>query len=169
MTEWPQTVADRNMSGDMGLTRRDVGAGLAAGGSAFLAAVLFLLWNVVQGFRPRGSPVLFLAVLVVPVVALLVATVVWGVAMPDEPKPIYGAIAGAVAAVVSIVSFTALVGLMAALTESAAGTLGGSVSGFVSFAAVFVVYGGLVTLPFVIPVGASVGYGYEWYVAREQQ
>jgi hypothetical protein len=49
------------MTDYLSLSRRDVGAGLAAGGAAFLAAVLFIIWNFVQGFRPRGSPVLFLA------------------------------------------------------------------------------------------------------------
>jgi hypothetical protein len=156
------------MTDYLGLSRRNVGAGLAAGGSAFLAAVLFILWNFVQGFRPRGSPVLFLALLVTPVVALLVTTAVWRVTMPDEPKPVYGALAGAFAAVVSILTFAALIGLMAFITESSASTPGGSVSEFISFAAFFVVYGGLVTLPFVIPIGASVGYGYEWYLARAQ-
>jgi hypothetical protein len=88
--------------------------------------------------------------------------------MPDEPKPVYGAIAGAFTAVVSIFIFTALIGLMASITESSAGTLGGSVSAFISFAAAIAVYGGLVTLPIIIPIGASVGYGYEWYLARGQ-
>ena len=156
------------MSDYMRLSQRNVGAGLAAGGSAFLAAVLFILWNFVQGFRPRGSPVLFLAMIVTPVVALIVATVVWRVTMPDEPKPVYGAIAGAFAAVVSVFIFTALIGLMASITESSAGTLGGSVSEFISFAAAIAVYGGILTLPVIIPIGASVGYGYEWYLARGQ-
>jgi hypothetical protein len=103
--------------------------------------------------------------IVTPVLALLVATVVWRVTMPDEPKPVYGALAGAVSAVVSIVIFTALIGLMASVTEFFAGSLGGSLSDFVSFAVAIAVYGGIVTLPFIIPIGASVGYGYEWYVA----
>lgn len=152
----------------LGPSQRDIGAGLVAGGAAFLAGVLFILWNFVQGFRPQGSPVLFLAILVTPVVALLVTTVVWRVTMPNEPKPVYGALAGAVAAAVSISIFTACIGLVASITEGSAGTLGGSVSEAISFAASFVVYGGLFTLPFVVPVGASVGYGYEWYVARKQ-
>ena len=152
----------------LGLSRRDVGAGLAAGGVAFLAAVLYILWNFVQGFRPRGSPVLFLAMLVTPVVALLVATVVWRVTMPDEPNPVYGAVAGAGAAVVSIFIFTSVIGLMAAITESFAGTLGGSGSEFFSYAGAIALYGGIFTLPAVVPIGGSVGYGYEWYLARDQ-
>jgi hypothetical protein len=151
----------------MGLSQRDVGAGVVAGGAAFLAAVLFILWNFVRGFRPRGSPVLFLAMLVTPVVAFPVATVIWRMSMPDEPNPVYGALAGAVAAVVSVFIFTALLGLMASITEVLAGSLSGSVSDPISFVAVVAVYGGLVTLPVIIPIGASVGYGYERYVARE--
>jgi hypothetical protein len=156
------------MTDYLGLSRRDAGAGLAAGGSAFLAAVLYIIWNVVQGFRPLGNPVLFLAMLLTPVIALLVATAVWRVAMPDEPKPVYGTIAGAVAAVVSIFIFTSVIGLMAAITESFAGSLGGSASEFVTFAGAIAFYGGIFTLPAVVPIGASVGYGYEWYMARER-
>lgn len=156
------------MSDYVGLSQRDIGAGVAAGGSAFLAAVLFLLWNFVRGFRPQGSLVVFLAVVLTPIVALLVATVVWRVTMPDEPKPVYGALAGAFAAVVSIFIFTALIGLMASVTELLAGSFGGSVIEFLSFAATIAVYGGLVTLPVIVPIGASVGYGYEWYLARGQ-
>ena len=133
-----------------------------------LAAVLYILWNVVQGFRPRGSPVLFLAMLVTPVVALLVATTVWRLTMPEEPNPVYGAIAGVVAAVVSVFIFTSLIGLMAAITESLAGSLGGSSVEFVSFAGFIALYGGIFTLPAVVPIGASVGYGYEWYIAEGQ-
>lgn len=81
------------MAGYLGMSRRDFGV-LAAGGAAFLAAILFIFWNFIQGFRPRGSPVLFLAMLVTPVIALLVVTVVWRVTMSDESKPVYGAIAG---------------------------------------------------------------------------
>jgi hypothetical protein len=168
ISERPQVFTNRNMADYLGQSPRDVGAGLAAGGVAFLATVLYILWNVVQGFRPRGSPVLFLAMLVTPVVALLVATAVWRVAMPDEPKPVYGAIAGAVAAVVSIFIFTSVIGLMAAITESLGGTVGGSVFEFVSFAGFIALYGGIFTLPAVVPIGASVGYGYEWYLARGQ-
>jgi len=156
------------MTDYLGLSRRDVGAGLAAGGSAFLAAVLYIVWNVVQGFRLLGSPVLFLAMFVTPVIALLFTSVVWRVTMPNEPKPVYGALAGAFAAVVSIFIFTSVIGLMAAITESFAGTLEGSVSEYLSFAGAIAVYGGFVTLPVIIPIGASVGYGYEWYLARGQ-
>ena len=111
---------------------------------------------------------LFLAMLVTPVVALLVATTVWRLTMPDEPNPVYGAIAGVVAAVVSVFIFTSLIGLMAAITESLAGSLGGSSVEFVSFAGFIALYGGIFTLPAVVPIGASVGYGYEWYIAEGQ-
>jgi len=52
MSEWPQLVVDRNMSDYLGLSRRDAGAGLAAGGSALLGAVLINLWNF---FRRSGA------------------------------------------------------------------------------------------------------------------
>lgn len=157
------------MTDRRGLSRRNVGAGLAAGGAAFLAAVLLVLWNVLQGFRLRGSPVLLLAVVVTPVVALLVTTAVWRLAMPAEPNPVSGAVAGVFAAVVSTFVFTALIGLAASVTESLAGALGGSASGFVSFAGTIALYGGLVALPFVVPIGASVGYGYERYVTSGRE
>ena len=147
---------------------RDVRAGLVAAGVAFLAAVLYILWNFVRGFRSLGSPVLFLAMLVTPIVSLLVVTGAWRVTMPDEPNPRDGAFAGAVAAIVSTFIFTSVIGLIAAITESFAGTLGGSASEFFSFGGTIALYGGIFALPAVVPIGASVGYGYEWYLARDQ-
>lgn len=98
---------------------------------------------------------LFLAMLVITVVALLVATVVWRVTMPDELKPVYGAIAGAVAAVVSI-SILLVIGLIAAITEFLGGTLGGSVFELLSFAGAIALYEGIFTLLGIVLIGASV-------------
>lgn len=151
----------------LGFSRRDVGAGRAAGGVAFLALILLHLWNVVQGARLRGSPVLVLAMVVTPVVALLVTAAVWHLTMPDEPNPRYGALAGGAAAAVSMVVFAAFVGVLATITEADAGTLG-SVQEFASFVGFFVVYGALVILPVAVPIGAAMGYGYERYVASAQ-
>ena len=148
-------------------SHRAARAGLAAGGSAFLAAVGYLLWNVGQGSL-RGTPLAFLAVLVTPVITLSVATLVWRVGVPDEPTPVYGAIAGAATAAISISLFTAFIGVLASLTDGSASTLAGSVSEAISFAGSFVVYGGLFTLPVVVPLGAVLGYGYEWYVDKRQ-
>ncbi|MFD1648037.1 hypothetical protein [Haloarchaeobius litoreus] len=73
------------MNDYLGLSRRDVGAGIAAGGSALLAAVLVNLWNFAQTFRGRGfdsasiaeyrrgSEIIFLGMIVTPVVDLIVA------------------------------------------------------------------------------------------------
>ncbi|RNJ26982.1 hypothetical protein [Halosegnis longus] len=148
-------------------SHRAVRAGFAAGGSAFLAVVGYLLWNVGQ-VGLRGTPLAFLAVLVTPVITLSVATLVWRVGMPDEPTPVYGAIAGAATAAVSISLFRAFIGVLASITDGSASTLAGSVSEAISFAGSFAVYGGLFTLPVVVPLGALLGYGYEWYVARTQ-
>ena len=43
------------MTSYLGVFRRDVGAGLAAGGSALLGAVLINLWNFVQHSGPADS------------------------------------------------------------------------------------------------------------------
>ena len=178
MSEWPQLVVDRNMSDYLGLSRRDVGAGLAAGGSALLGAVLINLWNFVQTFRARGfdsasiaeyrrgSEIIFLGMIVTPVVALIVATVVWRVVMSDEPDPRYGAVAGVVSAVGSLFIFAALIGIMFSLSQVSAGGLAGALSEFVFLTALIAVFGGMITLPVIAPIGAIVGYGYEWYLAR---
>ena len=167
------------MTDYLGLSWRDVGAGLAAGVSAFLAAVLVNLWNFVQTFRARGfgaaslsayrtgvGELIFLGLFVTPVVALLVGTVVWRVVLSDEPNPSYGAIAGVVSAVVSLGIYAALVGLMAAWSQASTGTLGSAVGEFVFITAIIAIFGGFVTLPVAVPLGAVVGYGYEWYVAK---
>lgn len=178
MSEWPQLVVDRNMSDYLGLSRRDAGAGLAAGGSALLGAVLINLWNFFQTFRARGfdsasiaeyrrgSEIIFLGMIVTPVVALIVATVVWRVMMSDEPDPRYGAVAGVVSAVGSLFVFAALIGFMFSLSQVSAGELAGALSEFVFLTALIAVFGGIITLPVIAPIGAIVGYGYEWYLVR---
>ena len=169
------------MTGHLGVSRRDVGAGLAGGGSALLAAVLVNLWNFFQTFRARGfdsvsiaeyrrgSEIVFLGMIVAPVVALIVATVVWRVMMPDEPEPGYGAIAGVVSAVGSLFVFAALIGLMFSLSQFSSGALVDAVSEFIFITGVIAVFGAIVTLPVIAPIGAIVGYGYEWYLARGQK
>jgi hypothetical protein len=107
--------------------------------------------------------------IVTPFVALIVATVVWRVAMPAEPNPRYGAIASAVSGAVSVLVFTLLIGITAAL-------IGPSFcpppdrTGFeaIELVAVIVGFGLLFTLPLIVPIAASVGYGYEWYLANGQ-
>jgi hypothetical protein len=169
------------MADYLGVSRRDVGAGLVGGGSALLAAVLLNLWNFFQTFRARGfdsaslaeyrrgSELIFLGMIVAPVIAVFVGTVVWRVMMPDEPNPRYGAVAGVVSAVGSLFVFAASIGLVFSLSQVSAGALVGVVFEFIYLTAIIAVFGGLITLPVIAPIGAIVGYGYEWYVARRQR
>ncbi|MFC5366204.1 hypothetical protein [Salinirubrum litoreum] len=157
------------MFDSLGLSRRDVGAGLAIAGSAYVAASLFALFNLFSG-SGRGNPGATLGIIVTPVLALTVATVVWRVVMPEEPNPRYGAMAGAISGAVAVFLFTALVGITAIVLE--APTIGPPTSGTVfeaiEFLALIVGLGLLITLPFIVPIAATVGYGYERYVARGQ-
>lgn len=162
------------------LARRDVGAGIAAGGTALLAAVLVNLWNFVQTFRARGfdsvsiaeyrreSEIVFLGMIVAPVIAVFVGTVVWRVMMPDEPEPSYGAIAGVVTAAGSLFVFAALIGLMVSLSQFSAGALVGGLSEFVFITMMITVFGGVIIAPVVAPLGGLVGYGYEQYIVGRQ-
>ena len=87
------------MTDHLGVSRRDIGAGLAGGGSALLGAILVNLWNFFQTFRAqgfdaasiaeyrRGSEIIFLGMILAPVIAVFVGTVVWRVMMPDGPDP----------------------------------------------------------------------------------
>jgi hypothetical protein len=157
------------MNDYLGLSRRDVGAGLATAGAAYVAAALFAIWNLLSGSVSGGSPISTLGLLVTPVVALAVATVVWRVAMPDEPNPRYGAIAGAVSGAVTVLIFTTLTGITAVLLESPAGPPPDrTVSEAIEFVAFIVGFGLLFTLPLIAPIAASVGYGYERYLASGQ-
>lgn len=161
----------------LGVSRRDIGAGIAASGSALLAAVLFNLWNFIQTFRARGfdsasiaeyqrgSGIVLFAILIAPVIAAFVATAIWRVMMPDEPAPNNGAIAGVVSALGSLFVYAALIGFMISLSQLSAGALTDAVSEFVFMTAIITLFGGVVTIPFVVPIGAVVGYGYEWYLA----
>jgi hypothetical protein len=101
---------------------------------------------------------------VTPVVALVVGTVVWRVMMPDEPDPHYGAIAGVVSALGSLFVFAASIGFIFSLGQASTGGLAGALSEFVFLTALIAVFGGVITLPVVAPLGALVGYCYERYV-----
>jgi hypothetical protein len=157
------------MNDYLGLSRRDVGAGLATAGSAYVGAALFAIFDLLSGSGSRGSPIATLGMIVTPVVALTVATVVWRVTMPDEPSPRYGAIAGAFSGTVSVLVFTILIGITAALIGSPPGPPPDrTVSEAIELVAVIVGFGLLFTLPFIAPIAATAGYGYEWYLARGQ-
>jgi len=161
----------------IGVTRRDIGAGIAVSGSALLAAVLFNLWNFIQTFRALGfdsasiaeyrqlgNDIFLLAIIVAPVTAAFVATAVWRVMIPDEPAPNYGAIAGIVSAVGSLFVYAVLIGFMLSWSQLTAGAVAGAVY-FVRITAIITLFGGVVTVPFIAPTGSLVGYGYERYLA----
>ena len=170
------------MTDYLGVSRRDVGAGLAGGGSALLGAVLINLWNFVQTFRARGfdsagiaeytqgvNLIVFFGVILAPVIAVFVGTVVWRVMIPDEPNPRYGAVAGVVSALGSLFVFAASIGLLMTLIEVSAGTLVGAVFEFLFLTALIAVFGGVITAPVIVPLGALVGYVYEWYITDDQR
>ena len=164
----------------LSVSRRDVGAGIAAGGSALLAAVLINFWNFVQTFRARGfnsasiaeyrrgSEIIFLGSIFAPIIALFVGTVVWRVMMPDEPNPRYGAVAGVVSAFGTLFVFAASIGFMFSLSDTSAGSLVGAISEFLFLAVLIVVFGGLITGPVIALLGALLGYGYERYIVEGQ-
>jgi len=169
------------MTDYLGVSRRDVGAGLAGGGSALLGAVLINLWNFFQTFRARGfdsasiaeyrrgSEIIFLGSIFAPIIAVFVGTVVWRVMMPDEPNPRYGAVAGVVSAFGTLFVFAASIGLVMTLSQVSAGALVGAVFEFLFLTALIAVFGGIITAPVVVPLGVLVGYGYEWYITEDQR
>jgi hypothetical protein len=168
------------MTSYLGVSRRDVGAGLAAGGSALLGAVLINLWNFVQTLRARGfnsaslaeyrqgSEIIFLGAIFAPIIAVFVGTVVWRVMMPDEPNPLYGAAAGVASAFGTLVVFAASIGFMFSLSEISTGPLVGAISEFLFLTVLIAVFGGLITAPVITLLGALMGYGYERYIVEGQ-
>lgn len=165
----------------LGVSRRDVGAGLATGGSALLSAVLINLWAFVQTFRARGfdsasiaeyargvNGIVFLGIILAPIIAVFVGTVVWRVVMPDEPNRLYGAAAGVVSAFGTLFVFAALIGFMFSLSEIFAGPRVGRISEFLFLTVLIAVFGGLITAPVITLLGVLVGYGYERYIVEDQ-
>lgn len=166
----------------LGVSRRDVGAGLAAGGSAFLGAVLVNLWTFFQTFRARGfdsvsiaeysrgaNGVVFLGILLGPVIAVFVGTVVWRVMMTGESNPRYGALAGVVSAFGSLFVFAASIGFMFSLSRGVAGALADAIFEFLFLTVLIAVFGGAITAPVIIPLGALVGYSYERFITDDQR
>ena len=100
-----------------------------------------------------------------PVIGMFVGTVVWRVMMPDEPNPRYGTVAGVVSALGSLFVFAASMGLVGV----SAGKLVGALDKFLILTYLIAVFGGLITAPIIVPVGALVGSGYEWYIQKDQQ
>ncbi|MDT3437942.1 hypothetical protein [Haloarcula sp. 1CSR25-25] len=169
------------MTDYLAVSRRDVGAGLATGGSALLGAGLVNLWNFFQTFRARGfdsasiaeyrrgSEIFFLGMILAPVIAVIVGTVVWRVMMPDEPDPTYGAVAGVVSALGSLFVFAASIGFMFSLSQVFAGALAGAIFEFLFLTVLTAVFGGAITAPVITPLGALGGYVYERYITDDQR
>ncbi|MFC7028123.1 hypothetical protein ACFQJ5_11845 [Halomicroarcula sp. GCM10025324] len=164
------------------MSRRDVGAGLAAGGSSLLGAVLINLWNFFQTFRAQGfdsasiaeysrgmSGIIFLGGIFAPIIAVFVGIVVWRVMMPDEPNPLYGAAAGVVSAFGTLFVFAASIGFVFSLSRVSAGALAGGISEFLFLTVLIAVFGGAITAPIIAPLGALVGYVYERYITDDQR
>lgn len=163
------------------VSRRDAGAGLVAGVAALLANVLFhaslaarmvlsnpatvfadpdIVWSTFQ-----WGPLTALPLVVTPVAALVVGTAVWLIGMPDEPAPRRGAAAGVATAFASLVVLALVFGVFAGL--SAISTAPSDAVGDFFFLTVLVfVFGTVITASVIAPVGALVGYGYEWYLGR---
>jgi len=170
------------MTNYLGVSRRDVGAGLAAGGSALLGAVLINLWNIFQTFRAQGfdsasiaeysrgvNGIILLGGIFAPIIAVFVGTVVWRVMMPDEPNSLYGAAAGVASAFGTLVVFAASIGFIFSLSRVSAGAPAGAISEFLFLTVLIAVFGSLITAPIIVPLGALVGYGYERYIAEDQR
>lgn len=102
------------MAAGEGVARYQLGAGVVAGLTALLAAVVILLMAPI--WLGPGEPVgrsryleeleLVLATLVIPTVfAMVIATVYWRADIPDEPAPRKGALGGVVTGIGSIIGF----------------------------------------------------------------
>lgn len=164
----------------LGVSRRDVGAGLVGGVAALLANVLFHAALFLKVFAEvaftdpasalsilRWDPLTVSALVVTPVVAILAGTVVWRLLVPDDPTPRRGAVAGVVTAFASLLGFALAFGVLAGLSELSQGAPFGAVSAFLTITALVFVFGSLLAGTVFAPLGALVGYAYEWYLARQ--
>gem|GEM_PF-1918615 len=167
----------RSFKNYIGVSKRDISAGFVLGGSALLVAIMFNLWNFAQTFialgfdsasiaeyRRLGNDIFLLAIIVAPVIAVFVATAVWRLMLPDEPAPDLGAIAGGVSAFGSLFGFAVIISFVGTLSRFPHATFGSPVSDFIFITVIITIFGGIVTLPIVAPVGGIVGYGYERYL-----
>jgi len=161
----------------LGVSRRDVGAGVVAGVAALLANVLFhaSMMARIALSDPAGvwsylewDPLFLYPLVVTPVVAVLVGTVVWRWLVPEAPTPGRGAVAGVVTAFASMLGVALAFGVPAGLSELSHGTPFGAVSTGLFFTGIVFVLGSFATGAIFAPVGAAVGYGYEWYLSRRR-
>lgn len=160
---------NRNSIDYFGVSRRHVGAGIAAGGSALFGIFLFNLF-VGEGFRPQGfiaaSMFVYVSGVPVPILAGCVSTVVWRVMMPDEPAPVRGALAGIVSAFGTLIVLGALQGVVSSRRSLFVGALSDAASEFFIAFVTIALWGSFLTAPLIVPLGVIGGYGYERYLSE---
>ncbi|TKX37013.1 hypothetical protein EXE51_08000 [Halorubrum sp. CGM5_25_10-8B] len=163
-------VMNRNLSDYLGVSRRDVGAGIVAGGAALLGLFLFNSLVLGEGFRHQGvisrSMFVYVSVFPVPPTAVCVSTVVWRVMLPDEPAPVRGALAGTVSAFGTLIVLGILQGVVNSLEVLLAGARSDVVSEFIIAFAVVAFWGSLFSGILIVPLGVIGGYGYERFLAE---
>jgi hypothetical protein len=161
---------NRNLIDYLGVSQRDIGAGVVAGGAALLG--LFLFNNLVLGeeFRSQGlfadSMFVYVSEFPVPIIAVCVSTVVWRVMLPEEPAPVRGALAGIVSAFGTLIVLGVLQGVVNSLEAIFDGALNDVVSEFIIAFAVIALWGSLFSAILIAPLGVIGGYGYERYLAQ---
>jgi len=131
---------NRDLLGYLGVSRRDAGAGIVAGGSALLGLFVFNRLVLGEDFRSQElSPIacfVYVSEFPVPIIAVCVSTVVWRV-MPDEPAPRTGALAGIVSVFGTLIVLGVLQGVVSSLRSLFAGAPSDVVTEFtISFAVI---------------------------------
>jgi len=99
--------------------------------------------------------------------ALVVSTVAWRIGMPDEPAPRRGAVDGVVTAFGSLAVLALVFGVLTGLSAVPTAPFGAVGEFFVITMVVFV-FGTVTSAAVIAPVGALVGYGYEWALTGRQ-
>jgi hypothetical protein len=107
------------------------------------------------------------ALVFTPVIAVAAGTVVWRVVLSEDPTPLRGAGAGVVTAGLSLLGFALVFGVISALDYLFSGALSDALAAFLFMTFFIFVFGGVLTVAIIIPIGAAAGYGYEWYLDRE--
>jgi hypothetical protein len=151
------------------VSRRDVGAGIVAGGAALLG--LFLFNSLVLDESTRFQVVsrsmfIYVSDFPVPLITVCVSTVVWRVMLPEEPAPVRGALAGIVSAFGTLIVLGILQGVVNALGALFVGARSDVVSEFIITFAVIAFWGSLFSAILIVPLGVIGGYGYERYLAE---
>ena len=159
----------RNLNDYLGVSRRDVGAGIVAGVAALLGIFLFNSLILDESIRFQvisRSMFVYVSDFPVPLIAVCVSTVVWRVMLPEEPAPVRGALAGIVSAFGTLVVLGVLQGVVNSVEALFAGALSDVVSEFIIAFAVIAFWGSIFSAILIVPLGVIGGYGYERYLAE---